>query len=272
MRACLVGSIILVAMCTSSAADNPAKDLTIATGVESYRSGNYARAESLFVQITTHTPSSAEAWYRLGLSRYRLKKHAGAEKALMQALNIAPRDPRLYNALGLTYMAQADPTQAVANYNAALGIRPKYLRARYNLGIAYNQQGKTSLAISAFERAVADSSEFTGARYALAVMLKKARRYDDAAVQLLAMISIDTTNSRPHMELGFIESERRRFAEAERHFRRALRLNPRDARARYGLGVAYALQGHWVMAQGQCDSLKSVNGALHKRLRRIINP
>ena len=103
-------------------------------------------------------------------------------------------------------------------------------------------------------------------------MLKKADRHEEALTQFEAMLAMDTTNARLHVEIGLTASELKRYKKAEYHLRHALSQNARNARARYGLGATYALQGHWVRAQKQCDSLKTVSPALHKKLQRLINP
>lgn len=119
-------------------------------------------------------------------------------------------------------------------WQSVLDHRP-HGRAHHNLGIALKAAGRTSEALEHYRAALPGEP---AAHYALGFELGAAGKYEDAARELQAFLAarpMDATAPKAAVLLGQALARLDRSAEAERAFRDALRMAPRDIDARGGL-------------------------------------
>jgi cytochrome c-type biogenesis protein CcmH len=96
--------------------------------------GNHAEATRLYEQLTRMTPSSAGAWYSLGLSRMRQRNGRGAAAALERATQLSPRNANYWAALGTARRNAGDAGGSRAAFQQALRVDPNNATARRGLG------------------------------------------------------------------------------------------------------------------------------------------
>lgn len=122
----------------------------------------------------------------------------------------------------------------VALWQSVLDHRP-HGRAHHNLGIALKAAGRTPEAIEHYRAALPGEPT---AHYALGFELGVAGKFDEAARELQAFLAarpMDATAPKAAVLLGQALARLDKNAEAERAFRDALRMAPRDVDARGGL-------------------------------------
>ncbi|MCA9535324.1 MAG: protein kinase [Myxococcales bacterium] len=96
--------------------------------------GNHAEATRLYEQLTRMTPSSAGAWYSLGVSRMRQRNGRGAAAALERATQLSPRNANYWATLGTARRNAGDAGGARAAFQQALRFDPNNATARRGLG------------------------------------------------------------------------------------------------------------------------------------------
>jgi TPR repeat protein len=130
-------------------------------------------------------PGLHQARATLGLALYGLGDFEGAvdELRVVRRAQPAAWDARLTLARAL--MARHDWAGARTELDAVLGERPDLIEASYAAGVVRHRQGDLDGAIDAYRRVLAQAPEHADARYNLGLMLKLARRDDEAARELL---------------------------------------------------------------------------------------
>lgn len=100
----------------------------------------------------------------------------------------------------------------------------------YNLwGAILSKQEKCEEAIKFFEKAIGLDSKMSAAYTNMGVCLFRKNKNDEAADKnLLMAIKLDPKESRPRIGLGEVMFVRGNLVEAERYFREATEVNPRD--------------------------------------------
>ncbi|OQX19755.1 MAG: hypothetical protein BWK75_05395 [Candidatus Altiarchaeales archaeon A3] len=79
--------------------------------------------------------------------------------------------------------------------------------------------------------------EITGEHNNLGSLLKNLKRYDEAEKEYREAIRINPNDAEAHYNLGILLKNLKRYDEAENAYREAIRINPNDAEAHNNLGV-----------------------------------
>lgn len=116
---------------------------------------------------------------------------------------------------------------------------PHRLRAIY-----LQHQGMHKLALASATEAVRLAPDEAQALHLLAVCQLNTRKKDEALATAASLVATHPHHPLAHETAGMVAEERGKWADAERHFREALRLSPQDA------GVARQL-AHALKAQGK---------------------
>ena len=104
--------------------------------------GDLAGAEQACTAILGTAPSTAEAWFFLGLVRQRQETFDEAADHYEQALILAPRFPEARNNLGVVLQGLGKIMRREACFREALRLDPDYPEAFNNLGNTLQEQGK----------------------------------------------------------------------------------------------------------------------------------
>jgi len=173
------------------------------------------------------------------------KKEEAREQAA-RAVRRIPDDPLAHYLLAQN--AQGDRRLAIRHYRRVLELDPAFRHAadaHNDLGLALAQEGQPDAALRHFRQALRIDPGHV-ARNNLGLALERAGRSDEAAQHYRATVERAGESARPAealLNLGNLEVGRGRLAEAERHFREAVRANPHYAAAHANLGAALADQG-----------------------------
>ena len=118
------------------------------------KQGDLTGAEQACMAILGTAPSSAEAWFFLGLIRQRQDTFDEAAEHYEHALSLAPRFPEARNNLGVVLQELDKIEAAEACFRQALALDPGYAEAHNNLGNALQDLGRLTEAETAYRRAL----------------------------------------------------------------------------------------------------------------------
>lgn len=124
-------------------------------------------------------------------------------------LRVDPKDAELHDDVALLYMGVGQMAPAVRHFEASVALKPDSAAARFNLGTAQAQAGLLEQAVASFRAALARRGD-----YALA-----------------------------HGNLGQVLLAQGKTGDALKHLQEAVRLNPANPQALFGLAEAYAASG-----------------------------
>lgn len=144
-------------------------------------------------------------------------------------LAVTPANPKLRNNLGHALMAKGKAAEAVPHFEESLKAAPTYLRARLNLGMAYSLSGRREDAARTLDEAIRQQPD-SGEAHMLLGMVRSDQGKGDEAQRLfetaLRYPMRDDQTAHTHADLGAILARKGQVAEAEKHFRAAIGLQP----------------------------------------------
>lgn len=167
--------------------------------------GNAAEAKSTFEELLKDYPKEADLHLFLGMANLRLRDPHGAVLAAKRAIALNPQhiDARTFLAW-IELEVRGDPDAAISQYQKIIELHPEVPEAYSNLAVAQKRKGELNQALANLNKAL------------------ERRPHYGAAL---------TTR-------GGILADQGQWAEARRDFEAALKLDPHDDGALYGLSQA----------------------------------
>ena len=155
-----------------------------------------------------------------------------------------PAKARWHNNQGVVYMDQHNYTRGRVEFEQALNLAPDYAGARANLGIAYYALGKYDSAATALQNAIAIDAELLHANYALGLIYNaQGKEHDKALAALQKVASKDKDDPHVRYYMGQIRTKLEQSDAAIDDFQEAIRLDPYNVSAYYGLANLYRRLG-----------------------------
>ncbi len=259
-------------------------------GVSLLASGRLEAATSAFEQSVELDPQFAQAWFNLGSAR----SHAGRVEAAIEAFRRATEGERgiedahlavvdvlrssgavdqaisaareaiarrpewagAWNRLGLCLAAKQDLPAAVPCWERALEIDPKLEESRLHLGIAFGMLGRLDRAEATYVELLRTRPGHVKATVNLAGILMARGDLADAERRLAAASNVRGPE-RPMVltAMGDLRLRQIRVADAERCFREAASLAPREPRPKIGLVACLLEQGRSDEALAEAEEL-----------------
>lgn len=135
---------------------------------------------------------------------YRERDFGALAARVRVLLDTHPDELVLHSLLGSACFELDDDDGAIASYDRALALKPDFAKVHNGLGLVYLRQGRMDLAHERFSAAVAHAPDLAPA----------------------------------HFNLGLVHEHARRWRDAARHYRDAVRADPRHVDALVALGLA----------------------------------
>ncbi|MBL4635908.1 MAG: metallopeptidase family protein [Kofleriaceae bacterium] len=222
---------------------NPADaDGVLALASRHYREGEFAKASACARLATDLVPQAVEAQHLHAAALSALGRHAEAQVAFSMALLLDPDDPetladiadfyiniltpkrRQTVMLGLEY-ARRGGQGALARRRSDNSLRGRLLLLEAE---ALSDLNRPDVALPRVSEAILLSPELNGATLEYALVLFRLLRFDESESALLNVLSEFPGSARAHHHLGLIYERKGRESDAEAHFLRARRLNPKE--------------------------------------------
>lgn len=188
-------------------------------------------------------------------------KAAEAKAAFEELLRRYPNDADLHLFLGMSLLRLRDPQGAILSIKRAIAINGDHVDARTLLGyVELEVRGDVAAAIQEYRKVIELRPNSPEAHVNLAVAQKKQGDLEAAVVSLNKALEIKADNVGALTTRGGIFAELGRWSEARRDFEQALKINPRDDGALYGLSQALREAKEYAGAQSALSDLISRSG------------
>jgi predicted O-linked N-acetylglucosamine transferase (SPINDLY family) len=245
-------------------------DRAVEIALEQHQAGQYARAETLYLEILRQDPGNVDALHLLGVLAHQGHKPEVALQLIQAAIKKKPDAAAFHYNLAEVYQALGDREAAVASYKRAIELIPEYFEAHNNLANVLNQLGRFAEAefscrhaidldpnapaplnnlgnalrglhrgeeaLRAFDRALELRPDFVEAMNNRAMCLCWMSRLEEGIEQFKTAIRLNPTIADTHNNMGTAFTHLRRFEEAGACFQTAVDLKPDHVEAINNLG------------------------------------
>jgi protein O-mannosyl-transferase len=207
-------------------------------GVEYDRMNKTEEAEKLYLRSIEADPENFQAFANLGAISSQRRDYVQARKYFETARKLKPTDPGVTRELAAMYVATKKPGGAVPLLRLVLNSFPDDLKARRLMCLAGSDLKFYGEAIASCEYYLGKNSEDMDVRWIYASDLYATRRLDKAA-----KIYADFTENNPSFDpawvnLGLTLYQKGKKQEAVAAWETALKINPRNEKARKFLEAA----------------------------------
>jgi tetratricopeptide (TPR) repeat protein len=144
------------------------------------QSGDLARADQLCRRILELDPSSAQAWFILGVVCQLSGKAGESVECYRSSLGLMPSNAETWNNLGVSLQSLRRPEEAAPCFQEALRLEPGYAQAHNNLGNALQAQGMLEEAVACYRHALHHKPDYAGAYDHLGLVLQALGRLEEA--------------------------------------------------------------------------------------------
>lgn len=184
--------------------------------------GKAKEARGAFENLLKRFPKEPDLYLLLGVSSLRLRDVQAAEVYIRQALALAPDHAEARTLLGwIALEVRRDYASAVEEYGRVVQLRPDFPEAYNNLAVALKKNGDLEMAVANFNRALELRGDYS-----------------------------EALSNR-----GWLYIEQKKWREARGDFEQALKINPHDAGALYGLSQVLKEARDYAGAQKALRSL-----------------
>lgn len=208
VRAWLAGWAVLVALGFSYAAEihSPLRnDKRWEDARQNLAQGKAADAKAVFEKLLQEYPNEADLHLFLGMALLRLREPHAAVVSIQRAIALDSDHTEARTLLGYVELEiRGDADAAIREYTKVIELRPELPQAYSNLAVAQKKKGELEQAIANLNKALERQPD-----YGAALTIR-----------------------------GGILAEQNKWTEARRDFEAALKLNPADDGALYGLSQA----------------------------------
>ena len=204
-------------------------------------------------------PKLDAARISLGRALFSLKQYSASVSALEEYAKRQPRDDQGYYLLGLAYAGLNQFQKAEASLQQAKRLNPGNADTRYNLGLALVRTGKPDEAIQEFDVAAKLNPSDPEVHAQLASVLQQQNQKERAQVELRKSQQL-RGRSDQQAQAGKLNDESNHYLlagnpqAAVESYRKALKLNPDDAKLHYNLSLALDRVGDKAAEQEELKS------------------
>jgi Flp pilus assembly protein TadD len=194
---------------------------------------------------TINPRPSADSWFEIGNKFSSKQQFDRAALAYSSAIESGAQDPRCYFNLGVVRTIQKRVDEAERCYGAALQLRPDYPEAHNNLAILRQFAGDIGQARRHYVKSFRSRHGFPEAQYNYASLLQQCGSLEEACREYRAFLEQRPRHAGAHNNLGNTLIGMAQPAEALKHFKRSLDIDPGAPEVRFNRGVAQLTLGHF---------------------------
>jgi len=205
--------------------------------------GDYKGALGYVAHARDLEPGDAHLAYQFGSICAKLGLLGEAKKAIAEALKLDPENPDYNLGMGTVVSFSSDPSQALPYLMKYQSKRPEDPAGMLMLGEAYYRGKDFDSATAWLKRAVAHPSAAPEAHFYLGRIAHQQNRLDDAIAELKQSLTQRPDQADTLAELGQISVTKREFSQASNYLDRAVKLDPDNYGANFGLLQLYARTG-----------------------------
>jgi tetratricopeptide (TPR) repeat protein len=198
--------------------------------------GRTAESEQIWRSIAQHDPHNAEAFAHIGLLEARQENYDAAIASYRQALALDPAFPNLEMNLGLALFKAKQFKESIKPFAAELHKHPGDQRLIILLGMAHYGMGDYLVAIPYLKQAADRDPQSLPLRLTLAHSCLWSKQYQCVLDVYKEILALNAESAEADMLAGEALDEKGDNAGAIDQFRAAVRSNPKEPNAHFGLG------------------------------------
>ena len=210
--------------------------------------GSNVEAEAAWRAITKADPQNAEAFAHLGLVESRQEHYGEAITSYRHALELNPALPGLQMNLGLALFKAKNFKDSIQPFTAELQKHPGDQRLIILLGMAHYGMGDYFVAIPYLKQAADRDSQSLPLRLTLAHSCMLSKQYQCVLDVYKEILALDADSAEADMLAGEALDEKGDSSGAIEQFRAAVRANPKEPNAHFGLGYLLWTQSQYADA------------------------
>ena len=207
--------------------------------------GQNAEAEQIWQQIAKNDPHNAEAFAHMGLLEARQEHYDLAVTYYRQALAIDPSFPSLEMNLGLALFKSNRFQEAIKPFTVELEKHPGDQRLTILLGMTHYGMGDYLVAIPYLKQATKMDPQNLPLRLTLAHSCLWSKQYQCVLDVYKEILALNAESAEADMLAGESLDEEGKISEATEQFRAAVKANPKEPNAHFGLGYLLWEQKHY---------------------------
>jgi tetratricopeptide (TPR) repeat protein len=242
--------------------DAPARALQ-EKGEAHYRRGELEAALEAWQSATERHPRFLPPYFRMAEALQELGETDAAVQVLLRAGDASPKAPHLKCRLAEAYSLAEAPEQASALSAEAIAQEPDCARA--HAAFAAARRDEPEIAVAHLRRALQLAPRDQRIMLQLARTLAHGRQMPEARQVLDKLRAVRPLDAETHYLWGVVLSERPgdrpAIAEAEKHLRGAIRLEPERFDAYAQLGILFSRQREWTKARPLLVEARRLNPA-----------
>ena len=214
------------------------------------QSGIYRDKVTFWSHVMAHNAVAPIAPYNLGTALSGVGRLDEAEENLRRALELDPRHESALQNLGSVLVRKQHHEQAVDAYRRLIEIDPRSAVAHSGMGIALYYLGRTDEALQSVDRALAIDPNFeealinrkgmpqVKAHADAGVAFMAQGKLDEAEKHLRYVLQIDSKYTIALQNLALLHLKRQQYEDARDLYQRIVEMNPDNAAAHSGMGIA----------------------------------
>ena len=152
-------------------------------------------------------------------------------------------------------------------YKRIIKYSPYCIDAHYNLGVYYRNVGRYKEAEEKFKKIVKYHYNEHQIRFHLADIYVKTQRYDEAIQELNTVLKLMPSfkQSEIYNNLGYIYQMKKSYRQAIDNYKRAIKIKPDFALARWNLASIYLLKGQTKAVIGELENILGLGAILSSK-------
>jgi tetratricopeptide (TPR) repeat protein len=224
------------------------------TAIQLEQQGRPAEAEAAWRAWTTAHPTDAEAFAHLGLLEARQENYAGAIEHYRKAMKLAPAMQGLRPNLGLAYFKNGDYRQAIDTFAPLLKANPNDDRLTLLTGMSHYGLGEYQAAAPYLQKSAERDPQNLTLLVTLAHACLFAHEYQCVLDTFHKIVALNAESAEADMLVGEALDEMKDPVGAQREFRAAIAVNPKEPNVHFGLGYLLWTKGQYAEAAQQFQS------------------
>jgi len=210
--------------------------------------GKTAEAEAAWRAAAAAHPSDPEPLAHLGLLEARQQHYPEAIALYRKALAIAPSMPGLRQNLGLACFKNGDYKQAIAIFTPLLKSQPGDDRLTLLIGMSHYGLGDYAAATPYLKKAADSDPRNLTLLLTLAHSCLFAHQYPCVLDTFHKIVALNAESAEADMLVGEALDEMKDPIGAQREFRAAIAVNPKEPNVHFGLGYLLWTKGQYADA------------------------
>jgi tetratricopeptide (TPR) repeat protein len=180
----------------------------------------------------------------LGRVLISLQKYSNAMPVLLEYTRHQPKDAQGFYALGMAYQGLKQSDAAISAFQRAAGLDPQDAAIHFKLGTTLASMGQTDTAIQHLEAAERIQPSDPETHRELVPLFEKVGNQERARAEKTKLAALKSRGDKENTIAGFNEEASQSLLvgdakAAAASYRKALALNPHDARLHYNLSLAF---------------------------------